>query len=606
MFKRHIVAFSVSGIILVVLYVAYALISREDILRMVQNQMEAAVGQKVEIGDFHLGVLPSLQVEVDDLALYRDGRRLLAVDKILLDLDLDTLMNKQLVIDSIEIDAPAVTLPESESNETEASKSVSAPPDFSALRYLQKITVRDGSVAYGRRYRLERINGEFDVSADRIRIVKLTAAFGGGHLISAVSGDLYPARMNAQIKIASKSDDPDALLQSLGVTLEHREDAFRSLALAAAVKADKDKLVLQKAKITLDDIEIEAEGMVKEYNLSKMAFRTTVGTVDLNRYLPPERNATDANASSDTGADTNASANDAALDRLITRLTRFAEGVHIVNSVKIEKVLFEKYRLGDIFFESKIADGLITIDPLTLKMYGGRLDGRLTADLRGGYPLIKGQYKISDADVEEVFRQKGIPPLLRGNVGLIGRLKTYGLTKKALLDNLNIDIALYGEQLLFDKYDIDAALDSLDRFTSFDLVDFAGIVAGPLGMILVNSYDAVEIGKTLERGGQTRIVKLLAAWKIRDFIAYTRDVAIKTPRNRIAVKGEIDLAHRRVRRLTVAVLDRKGCAKFLQTLYGTGTGGIDIENKLDIVTTPFKKLFENRENCEVFYRGKIK
>ena len=195
--------------------------------------------------------------------------------------------------------------------------------------------------------------------------------------------------------------------------------------------------------------------------------------------------------------------------------------------------------------------------------------------------------------------------MVQGSVGLVGKLKTFGLTDAQLIENLAIDIALYGENLTFKKYDLDAILDGLDKATSFDLVDFAGIVAGPLGMVLVNGYDAMDIKNAVDRGGQTHIVKLLAAWKIRDFVATARDVALKTERHRIAVKGSIDLKNKAVETLTLAVLDDKGCPTFEQTLRGTHQG-IEFDNELGIVASPFQKLFENRADCRVFYRGKIR
>jgi hypothetical protein len=35
-------------------------------------------------------------------------------------------------------------------------------------------------------------------------------------------------------------------------------------------------------------------------------------------------------------------------------------------------------------------------------------------------------------------------------------------------------------------------------------------------------------------------------------------------------------------------------------------GSIDVSDKFNVVTTPFKKLFDRGEQCHVFYRGRVK
>ncbi len=604
MFKRHIVAFSLLGTLLVLGYAGYVLLNKQAIFDMVQEQIRKTSGQDVRFGDLHLKIFPKLQVEIDDLGLYLTQKPLLQVKKVRLELDTDTLLNKALVIDAVTIDTPVLdlnSLPAASGTEVpQEHNETNTTPDYSGLRFLKTITLKNGSIRYGR-YALHHLAADVTVSPSTVKIARLSGALGDNDLLSVVTGTIDLPKKRLELNIASKSENLAKLVEHLGIDVpEHQAGTFERLALAASLKADPGSLVLKHAKLTFDDTHIDAAGVMKDYNLSRLAFRTTIDGIDLNRYLPKH----DANAS--VPAETNASADaNASLDQLITRLTRFAEGVTIANSVKIGKIDYKNYRLRDIFFESRISDGYIVIDPITLKLYGGRLDGRLTADLRGGYPLIKGQYKISDADVEELFRQKGVPPMVQGSVGLVGKLKTFGLTDAQLIENLAIDIALYGENLIFKKYDLDTILDGLDKVTSFDLVDFAGIVAGPLGMVLVNGYDAMDIKNAVDRGGQTHIVKLLAAWKIRDFVATARDVALKTERHRIAVKGSIDLKNKAVETLTLAVLDDKGCPTFEQTLRGTHQG-IEFDNELGIVASPFQKLFENRADCRVFYRGKIR
>ena len=90
MFKKHIVAIVVSSIILLLMYIAYAFISKDDIMLMIQNQIEKNFHQKVEFSNVTLSVLPSLKVEIDDLALYENAFKTVEVKKLILNLNIDT------------------------------------------------------------------------------------------------------------------------------------------------------------------------------------------------------------------------------------------------------------------------------------------------------------------------------------------------------------------------------------------------------------------------------------------------------------------------------------------------------------------------------------
>ena len=595
MFKKHIVAIVVSSIILLLMYIAYAFISKDDIMLMIQNQIEKNFHQKVEFSNVTLSVLPSLKVEIDDLALYENAFKTVEVKKLILNLNIDTLMEKRLVIESIELVSPTVTIiPSTAASEKSTDSNQSFDPE--QLQVLKKLTIRDGTILYNNQYRLNRIDTELDITPQMITIAKFKATLGQNHLSTVLSGLINIQDERLSLNLAVKTNSLKTLLQQFDVNLSDQKNSLENFKFSGAIKADKNSFLLKNVKVALDDTHVDFEAVIKDYNLSTMAFRTTIDKIDLNRYLP-----TDANNTQRSQAEEEAEpAEDLApLIEMVTRL-------RISNSVKIASLKIKNYELSDIFLKGKIADGKVNINPVTFKIYDGKFEGSIAVDLSDDEPKFNIKYKIKQADIEQIFKQRKVPELLSGRVNLLSRITTRGNNVESLLENAEADIALFGEDLLFKKYDIDRALVGFDKVTSFDMIDLAGVVAGPLGIILVNTYDAYEMKADLDKGGQTKIVKLMASWKIKNLVASARDVAIKTPKNRIAIKGDIDLKEARIQRLYIGILNKKGCAKYLQKIRTLNDGSIVADNKVGVITTPFKKLFDTDEDCRVFYKGRIK
>lgn len=597
-YKRHLIGIVVSSVILLLMYVAYAIISKEDIIVMVQEQIEKNFHQKVKFRNVEISVLPSLKAEIDDLALYQSGQKVVEVEKIILNLDIKTLMDKELAIESAEIVSPTVTI-SSDRDALQENRDSYQSFNLEKLRLLKRATVRDGTIVYDSRYRISKISSDLEITPQIIKIVKFKAIVGQNHLNTVAEGMIDLKEGSVALNIAAKSNTLGLLLQQFDVNVSDQNGSLEQFKFSGALKADRKKLLLKSAKITLDDTHMDFEAIIKDYNLSTMAFRTTIDTIDLNRYLP-----VDANSSNDTNESQVQTHSKSKIEMM--QLTDIIKELRISNSVKIGSLKIKNYELSDIFLKGKIADGEIRIDPATLKIYDGKLEGSVVVNLQNSEPHLKIEYKIIQADIEQVFKQRKVPDLLSGRANLLSRVTTSGKTLDDLLENADADIALFGEDLLFKKYDIDATLEGFDKVTNFDMVDLAGVVAGPLGIVLINSYDAFEMKSTLDKGGQTKIVQLMASWKVKDRIAYARDVALKTPNNRIAVKGEIDIKNKRIRTLYIAILDKKGCAKYIQKLSGLDDGSIEVSDKMKILITPFRKLFETSEPCSVYYKGRVK
>ena len=95
-------------------------------------------------------------------------------------------------------------------------------------------------------------------------------------------------------------------------------------------------------------------------------------------------------------------------------------------------------------------------------------------------------------------------------------------------------------------------------------------------------------------------------------MAEARDVAFATRKNRIALKGKLDIVNERFVDVTVAALDEKGCAKVRQKISGPFRDPrMDKVSTLESVVTPMLGIFAQakrlmgRTECETFYAGTV-
>jgi AsmA protein len=95
-------------------------------------------------------------------------------------------------------------------------------------------------------------------------------------------------------------------------------------------------------------------------------------------------------------------------------------------------------------------------------------------------------------------------------------------------------------------------------------------------------------------------------------MAEAKVVAFATRKNRIALKGRLDIVNERFVDVTVAALDEKGCAKLRQRISGPFRDPqMDKVSALESAVSPMLGIIERakqlmgRRECEPFYAGSV-
>jgi hypothetical protein len=255
-------------------------------------------------------------------------------------------------------------------------------------------------------------------------------------------------------------------------------------------------------------------------------------------------------------------------------------------------------------------DGVLDLDPVTIRLFGGEGSGSIRADLSGSVPRYRVRYSLSRFRIEEIFKVLSPEVRAEGPMNLSATLSMRGKTANEMKRTADGEVSLRGENLAVAGVDLDRTFSRFEATQSFNLVDVgAFFIAGPFAPLVTKGYNFASLYRG--SGGSSRIRTLVSDWVVERGVARARDVALATNENRIALMGSLDFAKERFIDVTVALLDGKGCAKVRQKIRGSFLKPeVEKVQLLQSVAGPVLKLFKQAEKflggkCEVVYAGSV-
>jgi len=290
-----------------------------------------------------------------------------------------------------------------------------------------------------------------------------------------------------------------------------------------------------------------------------------------------------------------------------------AKGISFVGDLSVKGLKSTDLAVSDVRAKVTAASGVYRIRPFTMRLFGGAGEGGILVDLSGKTPALAVNYTLSKFRAEESLASLSRKRYLSGPMTVTPDLSLRGKDAAGMKRTLSGSLSLRGDGLTLHGMDIDAILSKTEEAQSLNLADVgAFLLAGPLGSAAVKGYRFEGLYRSAAREGETPITRLVSDWTVRDGVADARDVAFSTGKNRIALKGKLDLVNGRFVDVTVAVLDEKGCAKIRQRISGPfGAPRMDKTSVLQSLAEPILGMFERtrkllgRSSCEPFYGGTV-
>ncbi len=239
-----------------------------------------------------------------------------------------------------------------------------------------------------------------------------------------------------------------------------------------------------------------------------------------------------------------------------------------------------------------------------------RLWKRSTRISPARHPCIGFTMPLRSCSVGNLFKSLAPGKAGEGSMDFTTDLSMRGWNADEMTRTADGEASLRGKDLDVAIGDLDERLAHYESSQNFNLVDVgAFFIAGPLGVAVTKGYNFASIFQGT--GGNTHIRLLVSTWKVENGVAHAQDVAMATKENRLAMKGALDLVNKDFDDVTVAILDKKGCARVEQKIHGPFSKPVvDKPNVIASLAGPISRLIGKTKKlfgakCTVFYDGSV-
>ena len=551
----------------------------------IEKYVSEATGRPVSVGDdIHLSLFPWAGASFSNLRIGNSPqfaeKDFLTVKSAAARVKLLPLLSKEVMVDRIIINEPRIFLVTNKDGRVSwdfEKKSVEAkpssktePPTKSELPIasllVEKISVTNGLLAMidhrtGSRQEISGLNLALeDVSFDRPVHLSFSAtvnqkpvsaegrigpvgqnlgkgsiplelkaiAFGQLNLQAKGTVENVLVAPSASVTLDVAEFSPRKLVAEIGQTLPPTSDpkVLNRLALKTSVKADAHAVAMTEGVLVLDDSNLNFTLKAKDFSKPDLAFDLKLDQINLDRYLPPKTQAVSGQPSAAPASEPAAQKTDFTPIRKLVLNGKAAIGKLVVNNAKIE----------DVSLTITAKDGLLSLDPLSMKLYQGTAAGKTVVNVKGDSPVTNVQLAADRVQVN---------PLLKD---LVNKDFLEGMLKAQIALSMTGDDAARIKQTLNGKGDLnfnDGAIVG---------VDLAGMVRNV----------KAALGGEVKSGTRPRtdFSELAVPFTLENGIFRTTESALKSPLLRLQASGNADLVKE--------VLDFRIEPKLVGTIKGQG------------------------------------
>ena len=288
----------------------------------------------------------------------------------------------------------------------------------------------------------------------------------------------------------------------------------------------------------------------------------------------------------------------------------------LTGDIKCKMLKINDVTLMNIVMIARGEKGVFDINPFGMSIAGGTGSGSIHVDLTGPSPQYRLIGNLDEVRIEvllDLYARNKIPSkTIEGPINFSADLTAMGKSANAVKRSLNGRLSLNGENLMLYNMDIDALIMKNEQSQNFNLVDLAAfLLTGPIGPVLTKSYNFARLYEE-SQGGKGVVRKLVSNWEVKNGIAEARDVALASKKQRVAMTGGLNFINERFEDVTVAALDKRGCAVYSEKVHGPFREPQIAKESIfaSIAGSVMNPLedgwdFLQGEECTVFYTGSV-
>jgi AsmA protein len=519
-----------------------------------------ATGRPLTVGgDVSLSLFPGAGVSFSDLRLGNTSafaeKDFLTVKSFEVRLKVWPLLSRQVEIDRLVVEEPRVFMVTNRDGrvswdfgtqppkaKTEAVPET-GPPILSLL--VAELNLKNGQIVMinhrkGSRQEISSLNLVLrDLSFDRPVHLSLSAAvnqkpvsaegrfgpvgknLGAGAVTVELTADAF-AQLNLKVKgtvenfiaapLASVTVEvtefsPRKLLAAIGQSLPPTADAkvLERLSLKAGVRADATSVTVSDALLALDDSTLNFSAKASEFDKPNIDFDLSVDQIDFDRYLPPTPATGAGQPPAGAPAERTPKKSDYKALRQLVMNGNAKFGKFVVNHAQVE----------DVNLKIAAKDGVLSLDPFSMKLYQGTAVGKTAVNLKGESPITDVQLNLDKVQINPLLKDVANKEFLEG-------------TAKA-----QVALSMAGD----DPARIKQTLDGKGSLTLSD-----GAIVGVDLASMVRNVKAA-LGGEVKTGTKLRtdFAELIVPFTIENGVFHTSETSMKSPLLRLLAAGEANL-----------------------------------------------------------------
>ena len=235
----------------------------------------------------------------------------------------------------------------------------------------------------------------------------------------AVAGELSVAEFS-----------PRKLMEDLGQPAVETADGnvLGKASLKATLAGGADSIALKPLTVVLDDSNLTGDVSVSNFAKPAVRFNLGLDSIDLDRYLPPAKEAPPATPGAATGA----------AGELPNETLR---ALDVAGKLTAGTVKVSKLTVTDVSASLKAKDGLIRLSPVAARLYQGTYAGNIVLDARKSTPALSLDEKLAGVQAEPLLKDLQGEAPITGTANVSAKLKSQGTTPESVKKTLNGKVA---------------------------------------------------------------------------------------------------------------------------------------------------------------------
>ena len=216
------------------------------------------------------------------------------------------------------------------------------------------------------------------------------------------------------------------LMKNMAMPLPEMQDsiALNKLSVAFNLLATDNSADFQNLVIKLDETNINGSTSVKNFTKPEINFNLKVDTIDVDRYLSPEKRKEKKDKSSKP-VSTPASGVAASATLFPVETLR---GLNAHGKLTIDKLIINKLKMQGLSFKLNAKNGLIKTEQAIKQLYQGTYTGKTTINVKNRTPVLALNEKLAKVQIEpllnDMLDEAGVTGVVNATARVQGRGNT--------------------------------------------------------------------------------------------------------------------------------------------------------------------------------------